>query len=179
MSYQQDKFCAWCGGEGSEEHHLIRRSQATNLIDDPENKIVLCRRDHEYATNVKAFETLLIEKFFLREKEPELSLEYIQNKMRSQETLSPKKVSDYIRFLAAEQSYNTELLEYVMKNKPPIYAEIKSHSKSIAEADREWECSEAGIKQNELESIVDRCKILKSSLRIIFDLYNGERFNQI
>lgn len=173
----QTRTCCWCGNMASEIHHIFRRSSSPELINDPNNFAELCRRCHQYATDNKEFEQLLQTRFFLKE-EKELSLENIQDAMRGSEQLSPKEINDYLRYLCAEQSYYTELLGYVIKNKPPIYAEIKSRSKSMAEADREWECSETGLKQYELESLIDRCKILKSSLRIMWEMIQSEGHNQ-
>ena len=175
-NYDQTIKCRWCGNEGSEKHHLFRRSAEPSLIDDPKNKVILCRFCHEYATNVKSFETLLVEKFFLRE-EKELSLENIQNQMRAQEQLSPKEVSDFRRFLAGEYSYNGELLQYVEKNKPEIWLELRKQCKSDTQADRKWEMEPAGITEQELKMKMKRCEKLLSALRTISEIYNNEARN--
>ena len=51
---------------GTETHHLIRRSQRPDLINDKENKIKLCPACHRIATDDKWFEVRL-QKLFLTE----------------------------------------------------------------------------------------------------------------
>ena len=50
----------------TDKHHLIRRSERPDLINDKENQIRLCRKCHNIATDHKWFEVRL-QKLFLTE----------------------------------------------------------------------------------------------------------------
>lgn len=68
---QPCEYCGrWCeAGEGFKEwttHHLYQRSVRPDMIEDPNNLMVLCGKCHQFATDHRWFEQELIRMFYGR-----------------------------------------------------------------------------------------------------------------
>ena len=73
IEYFEPEECQYCGtrGVGLSEHHLIRRSERPDLINDKRNKIWLCERNHYKAEHDQEFykklQRIFLTKEFLKE----------------------------------------------------------------------------------------------------------------
>ena len=59
--------CQYCGSRyGIEKHHIIKRSERPDLIDDPENKVKLCWKCHNKTEHSDKFYRQ-IQRIFLKD----------------------------------------------------------------------------------------------------------------
>jgi len=73
IEYFEPEECQYCGtrGVGLSEHHIIRRSERPDLINDTRNKVWLCWRCHSKAERDQKFykkiQRIFLTKEFLKE----------------------------------------------------------------------------------------------------------------
>jgi hypothetical protein len=170
------KICKWCGRAAVDMHHLFRRSTSPQLKDDPNNVIPLCRLCHKYATEVREFEKMLQEKFFLK-KDIELSVENIQEALRTNYQMAPREIDDFRRFLSGEFSYLSTQLEEVKMKKPDEWNKLRDSFKSDTACERAWESTESGIKEMKLKLKLKSIEKMLSTLRGTFELKVAEGYN--
>jgi hypothetical protein len=170
--------CQWCGREGSDGHHLFRRSSAPNLIDDKNNIITLCRQCHDYATKNKDFENILQRVFFLQP-DPELSVGGISKVMMDQSIIAPRDIARFRSWLAAEYAFvNDELIGLEMME-PKEWEAIRSREevKSDTRATKILAMSELGLAMNRRKKYLRSLEKLMSALKGLIERLNNEAYN--
>lgn len=178
IHYDKEKYCAWCGfREASDEHHIFRRSTSPGMIDDPENKVRLCRICHRYATEQKEVEQMFQHYFFLKEKEPEISIGYIARMMRDQEYLSPRDVTRYRSYLAAEYQFGSEQMVELEKQRPFLIEKLRHEVKSDKRAEVKYDMTPEGQAYNAVKSALKSMEKLMSALRTVHEQYQSESKN--
>ena len=61
-------LCPYCGnGEATEDHHLIKRSERIDLVNDKENKLKICNDCHSKDENDQSFHKKLQRIFLSKE----------------------------------------------------------------------------------------------------------------
>lgn len=174
---QTKPLCQWCGArEGVDAHHLFRRSAEKSLIDDQNNLVKLCRRCHDYATNVKSFEILLQQYFFLRVKE-QITLESIAEIMQRGEVIAPADVSRYRQYLAGEFFFLSEQIIAVEKQYPKEWEKIRKTVSSDRRADMLFEQSDIGVDYATLKLRMKSVEKMLSALKSILEVYIKEGQN--
>lgn len=172
------KYCQWCGHNiATDEHHLFRRSAEPHLINDENNKIALCRRCHDYATNTKSFEVLLQDYFFLKN-EQVLSISKIADKMKEIDTVAPADLSRWRMWLGGEYgTLNTRLneLEAVY---PERWNMARESVNSDKQADRLLDATDYGKEMSELKRTIKTIEKMMSAIKSSLDRLNFEARNQ-
>jgi len=84
--------------------------------------------------------------------------------------LSPTELSEIHMKLAGEYAYKATELDALLIGKPEMWLALKENSKSDTEANRKWDMTPEGIKENSLKlqmkSIEKMMSALKSRMRI-------------
>ena len=174
---QVKDMCRWCGArEGIDPHHLFRRSQEKGIIDDPNNIVKLCRRCHDYATNVKSFEVLLQTYFFLKPTD-QITLESIAEVMQKGEPMAPADVSRYRQYLAGEFFFLSEQIIEVEKQYPKEWEKLRKTVSSDRRADMLFEQSDIGVDYATLKLRMKSVEKMLSALKSILEVYIKEGQN--
>jgi hypothetical protein len=173
-----EKQCRWCGREGSDEHHLFRRSSSPQLIDDENNKVTLCRQCHDYATKNKDFEVLLQTLFFLKP-EPKLTLDSIAQVMMDQNIIPPRDITRFRQWLAADYAFTNEELIALEMQEPAAWEELRSMEgvKSDTRATKLLAMSELGLKINSCRKRLRTLEKMMSALKGLIERLNNEAYN--
>lgn len=177
---QNDNLCRWCGrNEATDEHHLFRRSTSPGMVDDPNNKVKLCRTCHRYATDEQEFERLLQEYFFLKPEVTKLTKDYIAERMKDGDMLSPRDVTRFRNFLAGEYSFLNDRFVDLEKKKPFAVEDFKKNEgvKSEARAERLYQMTEDGVLYGILYRELKVIEKMLSALRTTHEQYQAEGRN--
>jgi len=176
MEKISDQSCRWCGKPATDGHHLFRRSDIPEMIDDPNNIIPLCRECHGYATNYKQIEQMFQRAFFLQNQRDVLSLEYIQDRLKDDfRIIAPAEVCDFRRYLAGEFSWISQQLEDIEKKYAEIFTKLRETTTSDRQAERLYDMSPDGVDRICYKSQCRRMSKMMSSLKTMHEmnLQNG------
>ena len=178
MINQYETYCSWCGfREAADTHHLFRRSTSPAMIEDPLNKVRLCRTCHRYATDDKDVEEMFQQYFFLKERDPILSIPYIARAMRDQDYLSPRDVTRYRSYISAEYQFGSEQMIELEKQRPFLIEKLRADVKSDKRAETKYDMTPEGQAYNALRSRLKSMEKLMSALRTIHEQYQSESKN--
>lgn len=89
-----EKYCLICGKPFSEEHHIIKRSQATFLINCKLNKVYLCGTHHRSEIGVHGREGHALDLKLKSDFEDKLNLLFDRNYFTREEIKKTLGISD-------------------------------------------------------------------------------------
>lgn len=170
--------CAWCGNEpATDEHHLFRRSTSPEMVEEKENLVKLGRRCHDFATRFPDVEKLFQEYFFLKQDKVALTVEFIADRMKNQEILSPRDIDRYRRFLAAQYFFFSEEYRRLEAEEPFHWNKLREGVKSDTRADKMYGMTDVGIKHHNLKLRLKEIEKMMSSLKGAIEQFKNEGFN--
>jgi len=171
MEKVSNQQCKWCGKPATDGHHLFRRSDIPNLIDDHNNKIPLCRECHGYATNYKQIETMFQRAFFLQSQQDVLSVDYIQDRLRDDfRIIVPAEVCSFRRYLAGEYSWVMSQLETLEKKYPFEFEMLRKETTSDKRADHKYDMTDNGLDRMVYKKQCKRIEKMLSSLKTMHEM---------
>jgi len=182
MTRQDQGLCAYCGNEpGTEEHHLIKRSLAPELKDDPKNKVRLCWKCHRRTEEDMAFQQGLIEIFTFRP----INLEMFTRAQASISALldgkdisflTPAMVDHYLQLASAGYSHFSERMGQLEQEYAPFFL-ARNEEKNNKEIEMEWLCTPAGREMNTIKRKLKSLEKIMSNLRARMKRLEMEYFN--
>lgn len=140
---QSKEPCRWCGGYGSDIHHLFERSTHPDLVTEPANLVMLCRRCHGWIDTVQGFRERLQERFFGRGDYP-TKYQDICTLMQSTETITPSDCAKFIRHLAGDYGFLVDELAELERKAGSEWLEIRKTVETDGQATKRLDASETG-----------------------------------
>jgi hypothetical protein len=186
---QEFKPCRYCGRQGSDMHHLLKRSTNPELIDDPKNLVLLCRPCHVKTENDSSFLKAL-QDIFYHWKPANLDL-YLRAQAsidvllegREVEYLTPGMTDSYLTLAGASYNYYSEQLAELEKLRPAFYIarkkEAESDEKSLSDKyiEMEWQTTSNGQKMIDYNRKLKALEKTQSNLKAKLRRMEIERFN--
>ena len=173
--------CHWCNSEAKETHHLIRRSLASELINEEANLVNLCPECHRLATISNQVEKMF-QYYFFNKQNPnkEIDTNLIAKALADNQILSPRDVSTFRCFLASEfdrmtDEKNSYLLE---ENELWLSERAKEDCNSDAKATKMVARSDIGLKSKMLDNKMKSISKMMSSLRGVAENLNKNMYYQ-
>ncbi len=105
-----------------------------------------------------------------------MNIEQIEEKLRIGQN-SPHDLAEMRAFLSGAYSFTAGQLQEILGTKPMKWLEIRKTVKSVAEADRTWEASPDGIQETKLEWDLKRIQSLRSGIKSLLEVAEGEAKN--
>lgn len=106
-----------------------------------------------------------------------MTLESITKEL-SQEAISPGRLTELHRFLAAEYSFTSARLEEILKVEDGAWLEMRKTLGSDKATDKAWGATEEGINLKVYKQTLRRIEKLMASCRLSVDTAKGESMNQ-
>jgi transposase len=93
----------------------------------------------------------------------QLTIEHIQQDLSTTE-LSPGALADYRVYLAALYSLRAAEMQEILKVKASLWLDIRAEKNSDKAADREWQTTEKGAREQQLKWELKRIDKLSSAI---------------
>lgn len=107
-----------------------------------------------------------------------MTLDEIQNLMRSGRLKNPHEASEYRVLLAGESSYQMGQLEEIMERKADAIMVLLETHKTNASAEKAWLATEDGKLEQKLKSRIKRITVVLQSLNTLIRMCESEARNQ-
>lgn len=187
---QEFKPCRYCGREGSDNHHMLKRSTNPELKDDPKNLVFLCRACHNHTENDQEFLKAL-QDIFYNWKPAQLEL-YLRAEASIEalsrgeltEYLTPGMADHYLQLAGAKYNYYSEQLASLEKLYPAFYMERKNESEKVGKVlsnqyiEMEWRSTSNGQLMIEYGRKLKALEKTMSNLRSRLERFKTERFTK-
>ena len=106
-----------------------------------------------------------------------MTLKEIITTLREPQGLSPGVVQTMRDYVVADYAQSAELLADILGLKPEAWIGFRKLTKSSAEADRQWEATEAGGKEIRLRLHLKALEKLSSTLKSRLEVMSNEARN--
>jgi len=174
--------CGYCGKQGTEIHHLLKRSQRPDLIDDPKNQVWLCHECHARTESDNSFLVALQDIFYnWREKNLDLFLR-AQATIESMEKgnpidfTTPAMCDATLQLATAKYAYVSEQLGILEIAQAHYFTMNQDEDKTNKELEMLWKTTADGSKQVELGKKLKTLEKLMSTFKAKLRRFETERW---
>lgn len=106
-----------------------------------------------------------------------MTLNDIENEFLTTEDITPHRLAELLIQLSAQYAKTSNELEQALLTKPTIWSELRKNHKTVAETDRAWEATDAGLQELHTSMQLKKIEKLMSSARTMITVRTNEAHN--